>query len=570
MSRIHPDRQQLIASELPLAGAPNPSEQSLELLDPDDYPSGPPAGRDNGWASRRTRSSSLIPNLSAVVPPSPSACARANTGRAASDPNSLQTAEPNYALESEPLVASSSSRNPPSDPRRLHSPTASVHASQEIPSEERKLEFLLRTTEQVLLKDRTIDRTWSRFDTELLQKLIAEHQTLNAGYSMRIRTMDIALNGFVIFVDCFRTNQVHPSVGAMSDILRQGVQGIILDMCEDSKTHVRKRAYRALLRMSQTDLTLVKHHVSILVQLLRNDGDGELDLVHEILAEHMSMSLSEWLQVAIEDSCFGDLRGLILDFLASAYGQRVLEGIVDHCLLEADLALHLAPVLPLSDRRQYEVITNILHLLQSIWLNGDGNRPMEEEKAARNAGAAVLWNLCLVLMGQSKTFISGTHDAPLVSVKTGVLLQGMSPQFKGSTIVGGAALFNDLVKLSLGMKVPECEEAKARATQLSKAKHFLNELELSTRYFFCFLPPVASSEEEENTVYEASAVHHFTPIQRITFFRSTANLAAKVASAAKESPAELGYPGSSTATDIAKVTTRALMVSTRLTPGERL
>lgn len=375
--------------------------------------------------------------------------------------------------------------------------------------------------------------------------------------------MDTALASFFVFIDCYRAKRVEPEVEEPTiDALREGVQHIILDLCEDAKTHVRKRAYPALLRMSQTDLTVVKHHTSILAQLLHNDGEGELALVQDIFAQHMSLSLSEWLQVAIDDICFGDLRGVVLDFFSSVFGQKALEGIIDNGPQEAQLALHLAPVLPISDRDQYEVIINILHSLQNVWPDTNDPSSMEEKNAARDAGAAVLWNLYLVLMGQSKTFVPGPADVPLLTFKTSELLRLIPLNSAGVFIAGGAALFNDLVKLSLGMGVPECHEVDHGFKKLSEAKIFLNELEVSTRYFFCLLPP-GDTVDERNTSNKASAIHHFTPIQRIAFFRSAANLSTKVASAAKESPAELGYPGKSTAIDITKVTTRALMVSRR-------
>lgn len=571
MSRIHPDRLQMISQESnespsyeqpPTAVSGQSSRSSASSL-PDDSLFGPSAGHDNGWASRRARSTSQATYLPSDSPPRPTTNASASIVRAASDPIPAELAWANRALTSTPSTPAVPSHIVPTDPRVPHSHIAPAPKQLEIPSEERKLEFLLRTIEQRITLDRTISWRWTRHDSELLLKLVSEHKTLHRGYSMRVRAMDTALASFFVFIDCYRAKRVEPEVEEPTiDALREGVQHIILDLCEDAKTHVRKRAYPALLRMSQTDLTVVKHHTSILAQLLHNDGEGELALVQDIFAQHMSLSLSEWLQVAIDDICFGDLRGVVLDFFSSVFGQKALEGIIDNGPQEAQLALHLAPVLPISDRDQYEVIINILHSLQNVWPDTNDPSSMEEKNAARDAGAAVLWNLYLVLMGQSKTFVPGPADVPLLTFKTSELLRLIPLNSAGVFIAGGAALFNDLVKLSLGMGVPECHEVDHGFKKLSEAKIFLNELEVSTRYFFCLLPP-GDTVDERNTSNKASAIHHFTPIQRIAFFRSAANLSTKVASAAKESPAELGYPGKSTAIDITKVTTRALMVSRR-------
>ncbi|SAM82660.1 uncharacterized protein UBRO_05095 [Ustilago bromivora] len=567
MSRIHPDRLQMISQESdespsyeqpPTAISGQSSRSSVSSL-PDDSLSGPSAGHDNGWASRRARSTSQATYLPSDSPPRPTTNASASIVRAASDPIPAELAWANRALTSTPSTPAVPSHIVPTDPRVPHSHIAPALKQLEIPSEERKLEFLLRTIEQRITLDRTIAWRWTRHDSELLLKLVSEHKTLHRGYSMRVRAMDTALASFFVFIDCYRAKRVEPEVEEpTTDALREGFQHIILDLCEDAKTHVRKRAYPALLRMSQTDLTVVKHHTSILAQLLHNDGEGELALLQDIFAQHMSLCLSEWLQVAIDDICFGDLRGVVLDFFSSVFGQKALEGIIDNGPQEAQLALHLAPVLPIADRDQYEVITNVLRSLQNVWLDTDDPSSMEEKNAARDAGAAVLWNLYLVLMDQSKTFVSGPADVPLLTFKTSELLRLIPQNSAGVFIAGGAALFNDLVKLLLGMGVPECHEVDHGFKKLSKAKIFLNELEVSTRYFFCLLPPM-DPVDERNTSNKASAIHHFTPIQRIAFFRSAANLSTKVASAAKESPAELGYPGQSTAIDITKVTTRALM-----------
>ena len=538
---------------------------------------------DNGWANRRSRSSGNTPyghthsharqdgpavgsgpraeNFSGygwapqlAPPPAPPVGAWRLDAPNVDGP--ARGVQPSHA--SAPMTTTSSL---PTFQGQYDAPSTAAPAPlPEIPQKERKLEFLLRTIDERLVTRKTsgVER-WEPHDTNLLKQLIEEHRKVGADGTMRMRTMRTALAYYVVLMDCRQAEQIDPTPEEILDALRLGIRDIVFDLCEDYERDSRKEAYRALLDLSSKDPSLALNNCSVLVQLLQNsDDDDELELVREMLAKHVELSMSSdfpaltltaCLQVVIND--FGDLRRQVFDFLSSCSGRRIVESIIGDCIRESILARHLALVLPAAEEEEYPRILDLLHMLQDVWPDAD-SLSAEEKAATKEGGTALLWNLCRVLMSKSKTYVfaaAGDDGAHCLSSRSIDRLVDTSSECSSSVILHGGAVFNHATKVLADMAPTGVDEV----TTSSDAKLFLDKLAMSTRYLFCYLPP-EGSDTVKNT-----ALKHFSPAQRIALFRSMANLAARVASAARKAPTVLNFGGETLAKDIALVSIRALL-----------
>ncbi|SPO26467.1 uncharacterized protein UTRI_04056 [Ustilago trichophora] len=434
-----------------------------------------------------------------------------------------------------------------------------------VPQKERKLEFLLRTIEDRLASKRAASTPrWERSDANQLKWLIQEHQKVGMDGTMKIRTMKTALGYYSVLTNCQKAKQIDPMPEDTFDTLRNGVRNIVFDLCEDIDRGVRMQGYRAVLELSLKDPCLARNNCSVLVQLLQNDSDEqELELVREMLAEHVGlamsddhpgMSLTDCLQIVLND--FGHLRDHVFAFLSSICGQRALEPILmDAGHRQVILAHHLASALPFASRREFsKITTGLLADLQAIWVDEETSFSEEERAAAKDAAVKVLWALCGFLMVQSKAcplpILPVDSTSSVLAVDTERLMEGF-PACRDPAVSNGAKLYSISVAVSERMIANLEESAQSK---VSEARRFLNELDISVRYLFCYLPLPQESEQDAG-----SALKYFTPIQRIVVFRSAANLAARAALAAKQAPAQLSYGGESVTKDIALVSTRALL-----------
>lgn len=383
--------------------------------------------------------------------------------------------------------------------------------------------------------------------------------------------MHTSLASFLILTRCHLEGRVDDQAQASFEMLRERVQNVIFDCCEDPRRHVREEGYQALLLLSTSDLTSIKSNCWALLQLLQNNGDGEALVVQDILASHIKLSLSDCLDVLVNDGCFGPLRGLALDFLSSDRGRNSWATIIDNGPLEIDLARRLAPVLLVANRAEMLQLRDLLFVLRKVWPEANtAAQPQAERQAARDVGAALLWNLCRSLMVQAETYVftepsvdnAASASCILPDITTDRLVAA-APMCSAPVIFDGYALFDNLMQILLGSDVPEYE--LGTELRVSKAKRFIDRLEASTQYLHCFLPVI---EPYGGGGKAQTALHHFTPVQRIVFFRSAANLATRVFSAAQQCPQELSFPGEKLLYDIATVTLQALLVSSPIIQGD--
>ncbi|SPO26748.1 uncharacterized protein UTRI_04056_B [Ustilago trichophora] len=547
---------------------------------------GPSYIRDNGWSDRRARFSSAAPPRPAQAsqqgghlqapevghgngwPPGSSTSAAAwlpGHHRASVGPSSADQRLP--PLDHQLTMMEPNATLPP-----LPGPSEHIDvtpALTTVPQKERKLEFLLRTIEDRLAsKTAASTPRWEQSDAYQLNCLIQEHQKVGTDGTMKVRTMHTALNHYSVLISCHKAQQIDPMSEDTFDTLRNGVRNIVFDLCEDTDRSVRMEGYRGVRELSSKDPCLARNNCSVLVQLLQNDSDDqELQLAREMLAEHVGlatsddhpgMSLNDCLQIVIND--FGHLRGQVLAFLSSTWGQRSLEPVIlDAGPRQVILAHHLASILPQASRQDFcKIATGLLADLQNIWVDADSPLTDEEKGAAKEVAAKVLWNICQFQMVQSKVYplsippADGTSSPLYMSaVETQQLLEEF-PACQDPVIMDGAKTFSNLVTASVRM-VADLEELEENAlSKMSEGKRFLNELEISTRYLFCFLSLQDSDKDD------SIALRYFAPTQRIVVFRSAANLAARVALAARQSPAQLNYGGESTTKDIALAAIRAL------------
>lgn len=440
-----------------------------------------------------------------------------------------------------------------------------------VSEKERKLEYLLRTIERRLEKElRRFDARWERLDTHLFSQLIEEHKKVNQGGkgTMMLRTMSTALNHYRILVHCTQTDRADATATQQFDAMRHGLQFIVFDICEDENAHIRKQGYRALLTLSRKDMTLVKSNLSALVQMLANKDDDleERHLVREILVEHLMLakaenhpgaSLVECVQLMFcEQPKSSDL---VVDFFSTEWGEKVIDLFVGNPSLEAALAQGFATILPQTDRSRVLKIVEVLHTLQSIWPGPEDQLSEANFLATRNAAAAVLWSLGRFLIAQANVY-----DFPAAEDGDGSLMQSLlssdinkALQQESGQTHPGPLIPNGLKTFSHLVTVVDDRNAMVDRTyqrHFSQAKIFVEQLEKSTAFLFCFLPLDADQPEAP------LVIDHLTAAQRIVLFRSSANLAARVASAVKQSPPGLGFPGHKTASEIAQVISRALMV----------
>ncbi len=272
----------------------------------------------------------------------------------------------------------------------------------------------------------------------------------------------------------------------------------------------------------------------------------------------------------IDDCCFKTWRSLVLDFMTSPAGRKAWASVFDNVADEIDLARRLAPVLPIANRDEFSKLIELIHDLQSIWIER-GAKITEAEQEARWAGAALLWNMSRVWMRQSKTYTFPSpikdDESRLVQVLSCAATESLVKEaeiYREPVIANGAKLFSEIVQFSDG-KTPEAEISGL--TKPSKGKLFIDELEVSVRSFLCFMPPAYDTDTEKTS----TVVDHFEATQRIAFYRATANLAAKIAVAAKAVRPNLGFAGETTAKDVAQAAVRALLVSPlcNTRPGEQ-
>lgn len=256
--------------------------------------------------------------------------------------------------------------------------------------------------------------------------------------------------------------------------------------------------------------------------------------------------------------------------MTSPAGRKAWASVFDNVADEIDLARRLAPVLPIANRDEFSKLIELMNDLQSIWIER-GAKITEAEQEARWAGAALLWNMSRVWMRQSKTYTFPSpikdDESRLVQVLSCAATESLVKEaeiYREPVIANGAKLFSEIVQFSDG-KTPEAEISGL--TKPSKGKLFIDELEVSVRSFLCFMPPAYDTDTEKTS----TVVDHFEATQRIAFYRATANLAAKIAVAAKAVRPNLGFAGETTAKDVAQAAVRALLVNPlcNTRPGEQ-
>ncbi|KAF6767557.1 hypothetical protein PSEUBRA_005789 [Kalmanozyma brasiliensis GHG001] len=496
-------------------------------------------------------------------------------------------AEDQQVLHSAPFPASSpgfNARPATSDPRR---PSASSSHGWEpqpalvldvppsypvISQEEVKLEYTLRMIEGRLNQQLAVPAPeWEGVDTKLITQLIEEHQGLKTLNTMRPRTMHTAMSHYCVMIECMAANRAHPTAQEKLTTIRNGVQNIVFDICEDESVGTRKQGHRALLELSSRDITLLTSNLTALVELMQNHDDDERTLVREVILKHFrSAQQSDYPEASVTscfDLMFGDkleLRGLVVDFFASDWGQKVVDTIVGELTHEAALAKHLAETLPLATKFALPKVVSLLHDLQSIWVGPDDELSESDREAAREAAVAVLWNLGWILMVKHNLSPvppghSSEDDQSGTSSMLSPALTDVLAEWDGSSkiplITDGLKTFSSLLQVVDRTMLGRGEQIQLAAVQkLSEAKIFLNELDASTTYLFYYLPLEEGAIEEP-----AALVHHFSAAQKLVLFRSASNLAARVASTAKQCPPELAFAGGSTASDISKIIARALM-----------
>lgn len=427
----------------------------------------------------------------------------------------------------------------------------------EVSENERKLEYLLRTIEGRLDQDLAVRQpSWTRHDTDLLSQLIQEHQEVGEQGTMRLRTMRTASAYYRVLLDCRANQEINNVVADKLESIRNGIQNIVFDVCEEPSSHTRQVAYKMLLELCSMDVTLIKSNVSALVEVLQYEDHSEHRVACEVLAEHLKLakeanypggSLADCLQLMFDKK--QELRNLVLDFFASGPGEKVVDMMAADNLHAAVLARCLVTMLPVAVEADISKTIKILYDLQSIWTGPDDVLADEEASAALKAAVDVLWSLGRVLMDRRNVFVfTASDDNDLLTPGLTKVLDDVDLTPKEKFVQGGPQTFNALVE---AVEVMIGRDEATAAQTLSEAKIFVNELEASAQFLFCYLPLHITPQGPKT-------IEHFNAIQRIVFFRSAANLAARVASATKQSPQELGFPGQKTASDIAEVSVQAL------------
>ncbi|KAJ9479739.1 hypothetical protein PHBOTO_003231 [Pseudozyma hubeiensis] len=370
--------------------------------------------------------------------------------------------------------------------------------------------------------------------------------------------MDTALSHYRVFMQCHE-GQIDDCVPIDKlEVMRHGLQYVVFDVCEHNNAYIRKMGHRVLLELSRGDLSLVKSNLSALVQILQNDDLDERDLVCKLLFQHIELVGTEKPPGTSLPDCFelmfGDhasLRGLVIDFFSSGWGQKAVELCIGDHVLEAALAEPLAAALPHVADGHVVKLVGIMHNLQSIWVSRDDAVSEASMRAAKAAATSVLWNIGVVLMRRAQVHPASEED--LVSCVADIGVNMLPPTSADLVIANGLKTFSNLVAVVDRVIRDRDDELKIAAAQkLSEAKIFLSDLEASTAWLFCYLPLNAGEGGAH------SVVDHFKPSQKLMLFRSGANLAARVASAAKQSPVDLAFPGDKTASEIAQVIARAL------------
>lgn len=450
----------------------------------------------------------------------------------------------------------------------------------EIRRDERKLEYLINATDRRFeTYQHDTRRRWAKSDLELVLRMLEESRAVKPDLYLAMRALNTAVATFRIITTGYEKDQVEPGLEDTFHAFRTQVQNLVFDLCEADDSKIRKKAYPAVLKLSLADLNLARSNCSALVQLLQNDkSDGELETVQDVLTRHLELWRSICLPIIIDEWCFSDLRPRILDFLSTPGAHDALAAIIDDGPAEADLALRLARVLPMCKQQEFSKIADLLFPLTKLWPEADASVPDEEKRLARDAGVAVLWNVTKVLMRRGKTlaFSDRGDDAfpdHLRFLDTERQAEGPSA-CTAPVILGGDILLNNLINITLRIGVSEgegeCDGRLVTETEPSEAGRFTKDLEDSARYIFCFLP-VGGHLREDNSPQDtaAGALHHFSPLQRIVFFRSIANSATKISTAAVHCPPELGFSGEATVSDLAMVTSQALLVGTRAIHGHQ-
>lgn len=424
-----------------------------------------------------------------------------------------------------------------------------------IPDEEMKLDYLLRKADERLVSSGApLHHGWKHLHSDLLHELVTELQNVGPGAIRGLRAMHTSVACLIILIGCYVNGKMDKPEDLTS--VKCGVQDIVLGYCTVPCYEAREEAYQALTTLSSSDHSLVKRNCSELVQLLLIHGPRDHDIINEMLAKHMDLALSDCLQVMVDEYCAGPPKSLILDFLTSDQGRDALATVIGDPVQEIKLAQMLAPVLPLAGPSHIGKVIDILSSLQDIWLDPEG--PPTDQQLARDmqsAEAALLWHLCLALMVQGGTYKYPTKPNTVlesVRIETIVNLAFAPPTF----IKGGLAHFERLVQTALDGST---SKVLSRAqTKPSASKVFIEELEDSIRYFFCVLPAQSNAQAAEE------CLQYFSPAQQVAFFRSTANLAARILAAERLCPVELGFSAESHAQEMLGVISRALMVSRKL------
>ena len=373
--------------------------------------------------------------------------------------------------------------------------------------------------------------------------------------------MRTALAHYRILLQCQAEQRADP-IESFED-LRNHLQNLVFDICEEPNVYDRVEGYRALLDLCQRDVTLVKSNVSALIQVLENDGDNgrERSNIYDVLHQHLKLAnevkendpLTDCLRLMFPRKLKPEVRGMAIAFFESDPGKEILDMILGDFWYEAVLAICLADALPLASDSDIPKVIELLHKLQSIWIGPQDVALEGERVAAVHAAVAVLWALGRVLMDVAGTFVfpSVEEDSTYVlSPYLNRLFSSFDLFPKQQNIENGIKAFSHLSS-AIDRLIADRPQRQKEATllNLSEARRFLDELALSTVYPFCYLP-VDTGETE-------TILDHFDAAQRIVLFRSMANLAAQVASAEKKRPQELEFGGDSKAADLAKAAARA-------------
>ncbi|GAC99080.1 hypothetical protein PHSY_006677 [Pseudozyma hubeiensis SY62] len=521
--------------------------------------------RDSGWGNRRRHGSGRPGSGSHVAPEG--ADPRRSSGRQYSlkgappppQSPSMRAASPRYswAPETRQPLGTQDPRRPTASQLDVPRPPSPPAFAVEVPEKERKLEYLLRTIEARLHAARQTP-CWQRLDTHLFVQLIEEHKKAGKDSIMVLRTMNSALSHYRLFMQS-REGQIddHVTIDKF-ETMRHGLQYIVFDICEHNNSYIRKKGHRALLELSRGDMSLVKSNLSALVQILQNDDMDERDLVSELLFSHLELvqtekplgtCLADCLQLMFCDHA--SLRHLVIDFFSSGWGQKAVDLCIGDCILEAALAEHFAAALPHVGDGHIVKLVGLLHDLQSIWISRDDAVSEASMRAARAAATSVLWNLGVALMRRANVY--SATDKDLVACVSDDGANILPPMSTDLAVANGLKTFSNLVAVVDRVIRDRDDDLKMAAAQkLSENRIFLNDLEASTAWLFCYLPLDTGEGGTQ------SVVEHFTPPQKLMLFRSAANLAARVASAAKQSPADLSFPGDKTASEIAQVVAWAL------------